>query len=656
METTVDGVLRGDERSLMKFAVAVGLLGLTLVVAPAATVSPWIPVFKGIEQATGTNSEGTVSLSANALRIDLQNPDVRLFVTPPVPTNYVANQRETFLQTPREFLLEHDLKVAVNASYFSPGGYNNPSGTPAWLEGLVLSEGRLVSAQTSTNDSLSAILFATNNQPTFLYLNWPATNGTGVFNAVSGMYPLIRNGTNISYAYTNDTSTIHRRQPRTAFGLSQDNRYLILITIDGRQQDFSDGALDWETAEFLLLFGAWQGMNVDGGGSTCMVKADECGGVEDINQNSFQFAVNRPGSQRPVGCNFGVSAPSLNPIKDLTVMPGDTTAIITWRTEMETTTQVEYGLTPAYGSATPLDSSPRRFHIATVSGLIAGSNYYYRAISSAGTNQYGFGCQFTNIISLTGAQLVPLTNSWTFTTNNLDGVNWKTRDYLETNWLGPSPALLHLESSAFVAPKNTLLPPGIGQPIPRTYYFRTHFQFTGSPPSSLVFSNYIDDGAVFYLNGTEVRRLRMPAAPTVILNNTAANGSPCTGTAQAGDAVTNCPDVFAISGNLLTNLLQGDNVVAVEVHNAATTMDLVFGSALIHLSRGAFVPRLHVSTENSATTLFWNGEGFTLQQSSDLSSSTNWRDVPGLPAQSPVTVTNSGTLFYRLRNQSTGTL
>src|SRR4029453_3439574 len=182
------------------------------------------------------------------------------------------------------------------------------SGTPGRVEGLVISEGRLVSAQTRSNDSLSAMLFTTNNQPYFVYVNWPATNTNGIFNAVSGTYPLLSNGVNIAYEYTNAVlDTIHRRQPRTAFGLSEDNRYLTLMTIDGRQ-DGSVGALDYETADFLLLFGAWNGMNMDGGGSTTLVKVNECGEPVDINQNSFQFAVGRPGSQRSIGCNFGAQA------------------------------------------------------------------------------------------------------------------------------------------------------------------------------------------------------------------------------------------------------------------------------------------------------------------------------------------------------------
>ena len=268
-----------------------------------------------------------------------------------------------------------------------------------------------------------------------------------------------------------------------------------------------------------------------------------------------------------------------------------------------------------------------------------------------GTNEHSVACQFTNIVSLATTELISLTNSWRFTTNNLNGVNWTAHGYDDTNWLGEGPALLHMETSTFVGPKNTVLPPGVGQPItqpiPRTYYFRTHFNFSGDAPSGLMFSNYIDDGAVFYLNGAEVRRLRVPAAPTVITNFTPASGSPCAGTAQAGDAATYCPDVFVVSGTLLTNLLQGDNVVAVEVHNVPTANDLVFGSALIQLSPMPVVPQLHLLRESNLSTLYWMVDGFTLQQSPDL---TNWADIPGPAGQSPVTLTNSGSAFYRLRN------
>ena len=643
----------------MKSLVSLAIVFLAIAAARgASSVSAWTPIFQGIDEASGTNDASFFgTLSAHALRVDLQNPDIRLMTTPPVTNNYVSDQRETFLQTPREFVIEHGLQVGVNSGYFSPGGYNYPSGTPAWIQGLTISKGRLVSAQTSSNDCLSAFLFTANDQATYVPINWPATNTAGIYNAVSGLYPLVSNGENIGYRYTNSLSdSIHQPQPRTAFGLSQDNRYLILMTIDGRQ-DFSDGALDYETAELLLLFGAWNGANMDGGGSTCMVKANECGVPLDINQNSFQWAVGRPGSQRPIGCNLGVSAlPLPSPMKDVTVLPGTTTATITWQTEVEATTQVHYGPTAGYGSSTPLDDGPRKFHAATLSGLTAGSTYYYRAVSMAGPQEYARACTFSTTNAVSRELVIPMTGSWKYTTSNLDSFNWKTLDYDDTDWAGPSAACLHIEASTTppFAPRNTLLPPGFVVPIFRTYYFRTAFEFFGSTVGgSLTFSNYIDDGAVFYLNGAELSRIRMLPPPNLITYTTFASATPCANTIYQGDAATICPDVFTVTGTMMTNLVQGENIVAVEVHNisgGATTQDMLFGSALFVNKPTTVAPRLFISAEGGQSTLYWNGEGFTLQQSTELSSTNNWSDVLGPVTQSPFSTLNIDAAFYRLRN------
>src|SRR5205814_1645742 len=71
------------------------------------------------------------------------------------------------------------------------------------------------------------------------------------------------------------------------FGLSQDQRYLFMMTIDGWQAGYSDGALDPETAMWLLQFGAWDAINLDGGGSTAMYRSD-CGSEPaPVNHSSY---------------------------------------------------------------------------------------------------------------------------------------------------------------------------------------------------------------------------------------------------------------------------------------------------------------------------------------------------------------------------------
>src|SRR5207247_2119511 len=46
-------------------------------------------------------------------------------------------------------------------------------------------------------------------------------------------------------------------------------------------------------------------------------------------------------------------------------------------------------------------------------------------------------------------------------------------------------------------------------------YYRAHFQWNGGLTNfTLLSTNYIDDGAVYYLNGIRVGSLRMPASVT----------------------------------------------------------------------------------------------------------------------------------------------
>ena len=61
------------------------------------------------------------------------------------------------------------------------------------------------------------------------------------------------------------------RHPRSAAGVSRNGRYLILMTIDGRQAGYSEGTTTAETAEWIRKLGAYNALNLDGGGSTALV-------------------------------------------------------------------------------------------------------------------------------------------------------------------------------------------------------------------------------------------------------------------------------------------------------------------------------------------------------------------------------------------------
>ena len=58
------------------------------------------------------------------------------------------------------------------------------------------------------------------------------------------------------------------RQPRTAFGVSQDGTKAIIMVVDGRGD--SIGATHQEMADLMRTYGAYDAMHLDGGGSSTM--------------------------------------------------------------------------------------------------------------------------------------------------------------------------------------------------------------------------------------------------------------------------------------------------------------------------------------------------------------------------------------------------
>src|SRR6185295_15361943 len=58
-----------------------------------------------------------------------------------------------------------------------------------------------------------------------------------------------------------------------------------------------------------------------------------------------------------------------------------TTAMINWSTDQPTDSQVEYGLSTAYGSTTTLNATLVTTHGQSLTGLSAGTTYHYRVLS-----------------------------------------------------------------------------------------------------------------------------------------------------------------------------------------------------------------------------------------------------------------------------------
>jgi exopolysaccharide biosynthesis protein len=157
--------------------------------------------------------------------------------------------------------------------------------------GLTVSDGEIVDYP----DPLAPATFAiTRDWRASMFASDAQTPTDNLFTAVSGFLFVLKNGN-----VRGGTDL----EPRTGYGLCQDNRFLVLMTIDGRQSGYSEGAGRHHVGLWLRHFGSWNGINMDGGGSTTMALRDpSSGSISVVNQHSNHWLV----GARRVGNNLGI--------------------------------------------------------------------------------------------------------------------------------------------------------------------------------------------------------------------------------------------------------------------------------------------------------------------------------------------------------------
>ena len=259
---------------------------------------------------------------------------------------------------------------------------------------------------------------------------------------------------------------------------------------------------------------------------------------------------------------------------------------------------LDYELSISLGATFASDNS-LVFASNTIAILLEGDNTFYNNVEFAPPSG-GFVYTFATRPSApsTSVSLITLTNSsWQANASGTDlGTNWLGQTYDDTvaGWVSGNGLFGYTPSPASYPPIKTALASG-----PNTYYFRTHFQWTNDTANvAFVVTNYLSDGAVYYLNGSEVRRVRMPSGTVTYATAASATNSP------VGHA-----DVFGIDGSGLEPAAIGDNILEVETHQApASSADMVFGLSLTASTHYAV---LNVSTNLPADQTILAGQPVT---------------------------------------------
>jgi len=246
----------------------------------------WRPLFQGIEHVELRATQPR-PMRGHALRVDLKAPGIEFLAT---PSNGDRPAETDGLRT-STFLAKYKCQAAINAAPFSPVA--NTDGEPQDVQGLHISRGERVSEPTN----YPALLITKDNKASVAS---PPFQLDGVFNAVAGFGLVLKGGQVLGH-----DKPFH---PRTAVGVSKDGRYLYLLVIDGRQQGTSEGASTAEVGKWLKLLGAWDGLNLDGGGTTTMVVEGADGKPLILNR---PIHLNIPGCERPAASHLGIKAKPL---------------------------------------------------------------------------------------------------------------------------------------------------------------------------------------------------------------------------------------------------------------------------------------------------------------------------------------------------------
>jgi exopolysaccharide biosynthesis protein len=133
----------------------------------------------------------------------------------------------------------------------------------------------------------SAVLLLTqHNQATITTLTSSPIDLSNVFNAVAVSAEIVTNGINTASNNPPGVGDPLGVNPRTDTGISMDGKYLYLAVIDGRQPGYSIGVTTSDAADLMIALGAYDALNLDGGGSTALVRSDSAGGAVVINRPS----------------------------------------------------------------------------------------------------------------------------------------------------------------------------------------------------------------------------------------------------------------------------------------------------------------------------------------------------------------------------------
>lgn len=237
-------------------------------------------------------------MKLSVVKIDLSNPKIKFKITSKsekwgqsmeeLPQFTIHTER----RKSRSFMEDavrngENMVIAVNGAPWTP--WQKPwNHRYAQVSGLLISDGELIAGASPLYPSF---IVSKDGSCDIVALN-ENSDLSNIQYAMSGFGIVLKNDV---FHIPDDVKQL---APRTAYGLDKDKKTLYLLVIDGRQETYSMGSSVHEAGQLLQYFGAFDVINMDGGGSTTLLIRE--------NNEIKKLNYHKNGAERTVAATLGI--------------------------------------------------------------------------------------------------------------------------------------------------------------------------------------------------------------------------------------------------------------------------------------------------------------------------------------------------------------
>jgi hypothetical protein len=205
--------------------------------------------------------------------VDLTDPNVRVKVSRGGADPDGDGKWTTTLMPPTKIADREGFDIVINGDFFTHLSGKDAEGaaalkefqggTPATVAGPAVTDGKVWAPTTKPRASF---LIDREKHPSIAVVLDPPADA---YEVIAGSDVVVKNGKNVAPP-GNKPGFARGPHPRTAVGIADDGKTLLLVVIDGRKKGEAIGMSLTEVGDVMLKYGAQQAINLDGGGSSVL--------------------------------------------------------------------------------------------------------------------------------------------------------------------------------------------------------------------------------------------------------------------------------------------------------------------------------------------------------------------------------------------------